>query len=181
MHPTNGRTSALRKPGGLQELKWGAAQRSFQVTRLPLRCILCLLASCTRAREQRVVPKLVVSMVVPCGAPNAGEPLDFGGQNQQVCLDRSPIVTEADVRSARLEKGIPGSPVVRLSLRHDAAERLREATAEHVHEQVGIILKGKPFSTPVIQEPISEMYLAHAFTQAQATELVREFNSGNRE
>jgi preprotein translocase subunit SecD len=119
-------------------------------------------------------------MVVTCGAPNAGEPIDFGGQNQKFCLDRSPVMTEADIVSARLEKAFPGRSVVRLSLRAQASERLRETTMHHVQDQVGVILKEKPLFVATIQEPLRDMYLG-PFPDAQAMELVREFNVGNRE
>ena len=69
------------------------------------------------------------------------------------------------MRFARLGEGVPGSPIVILSLRDQAAERLREATARHVLERVGILLNGEPFAAPLIQESISEMYLANAFTE----------------
>jgi len=144
------------------------------VTKLLFLCALCFVASCTRPQEQGVLPKLAVSVVVPCGAPSAGEPLDFRGQNQKFCLDRSPILTEADVRSASIEKGMRGTAFVKLLLREQASERLREATAKHVGERIGIVLKGKPFSAPTVQEPVSDLPLANAFTEAQAKELARE-------
>lgn len=143
-------------------------------------CALCSLASCTRSPEHHTLPKLFVSIVAPCGAPNAGKPLEFAQQNQKVCLDRSPLVTEADVVSARLEKAFPGRPIVRLSLRDEVSKRLREATGKHMQEQIGIVLKGEPLSAPMIVEPVSDMYLG-PFSEAQAKELMRQFNSGSRE
>ena len=117
---------------------------------------------------------------MPCGTPTAGEQIDFGGQNQKFCLDRSPLMTEADVVSAHLEKSFPGKSVVRLSLRDQASKRLREITSKHIQDKVGIILKGKPLFVAIIQEPVPDIYLG-PFPDAQAMEVAREFNVGNRE
>ena len=140
-------------------------------------CALCLLEGCARDRERRGVPKLVVSLVVPCGSASATVPLHFAGQNGKLCLDRSPIVTERDVRSARLpNRGFGFSPVVLLSLQQQASERLRDATAAHLHERIGIVLKGEPFSAPLIVDSTSEVPLERNLTQPDAEELAREFN-----
>ena len=142
--------------------------------------LIASLASLAQVSSRPAPPILLVSMVVTCGAPNAGSPWNGTGHLGKVCLDRRPALRETDVRSARLERGVGKKPLVVLSLKDDAARRFREITGMNMLSRIGVVVNGKLDSVTTIQEPGAEVPIQGDLTESQAEALMNEFNRISR-
>jgi preprotein translocase subunit SecD len=94
-------------------------------------------------------------------------------------VDRDPILTGRDLKSARVGSGPQGEPTVQFSLKGEAAGRFKRETARHIGRRLAIVLDGRVTSAPVIEEAVGgEVQIRGRFTGAQAEELAQVLRAG---
>jgi preprotein translocase subunit SecD len=134
--------------------------------------LLCLAAY---AFPQRVVT-VQVRPVIDCRIVNAGNPTRLKGSGKPVCLGRDVWANENDVESARVEKDLEGKPMVMLTLRNQAAARLRDLTSKHIGDRIGILVGRDLVVTPQIHAPAAEVPIQGVYSPAQAQDLADALN-----
>ncbi|MGC2088845.1 MAG: protein translocase subunit SecD [Candidatus Acidiferrales bacterium] len=123
--------------------------------------------------------------VLPLGSELVAGKIDtVGGQSAGqgwYLLNRSPIVTGADLRHATPgpDGNQPGFYLVNFSLSNEAAKRFGPFTAANIGHRMAIVLDGQVQSDPVIEAQITDQgYIEGNFTQQQAEDLSEILNAG---
>src|SRR5271166_1543131 len=96
-------------------------------------------------------------------------------------LDRAPIVTGRDLRSATENRSTtnPGQYQVNFALSADAAKRFGPFTEGHLHEQMAIVLEKSVYSAPVINGRIDDSgEIEGSFSQDTAHDLALVLRAG---
>jgi preprotein translocase subunit SecD len=109
------------------------------------------------------------------------EILDGANVNGKVsyAVERRPLITSADIETARLGLGERGNPIVEIRFTEDAAEVLGKATEANIGSPLAFVLDGKVVSAPAIRARIEdEGILERNFTEAEADELAALLRSG---
>lgn len=89
-------------------------------------------------------------------------------------------VSGRDLKSARVQKGRLGEPVIGFSLTPDGAPKFGALTAGNVGKQLAIVLDNKVVSAPVIRSRIDDQgVIEGSFTQQQASDLALILRSGS--
>ena len=98
-------------------------------------------------------------------------------------VDRAPIVTGKDLRSAQEAHNNPNNPgqwQVNFTLSTDAGKRFGQFTETHIGQQLGIVLEHKIESAPVINGKIEDNGLIEGnFSQESAHDLALVLRSGS--
>ena len=96
-------------------------------------------------------------------------------------LDRAPIVTGRDLRSAQENRSTenPGQWQVNFSLSTDAARRFGPFTEQNTGRQMAIVLEHRVYSAPEIKERINDSGVIHGnFGQEEAHDLALVLRAG---
>ena len=96
-------------------------------------------------------------------------------------LDRAPIITGRDLRSATENRSTsnPGQYQVNFSLSADAAKRFGPFTEQHLHQQMAIVLEKSVYSAPVINGRIDDTgEIEGSFSQDTAHDLALVLRAG---
>jgi preprotein translocase subunit SecD len=94
-------------------------------------------------------------------------------------VERVPVVTGRDLKTARPGLGQFSQPVVNFSLAADGATRFGRATGDNVGRALAIVLDGKVVSAPRINSRISDSgYIEGNFTQKDAEDLSAVLRAG---
>ncbi|MGA2810773.1 MAG: protein translocase subunit SecD [Candidatus Acidiferrum sp.] len=96
-------------------------------------------------------------------------------------LDRAPIITGRDLRSATENRSTnnPGQYQVNFSLSADAAKRFGPFTEQHLHQQMAIVLEKSVYSAPVINGRIDDSgEISGNFSQDSAHDLALVLRAG---
>jgi len=94
-------------------------------------------------------------------------------------VERRPLITGADIESARPTRGQFNDPIVAFRLTEDAARVFGKATEASIGSPLAIVLDGKVLSAPVIRARIgAEGVIEGKFTEAEARELAMVLRSG---
>jgi preprotein translocase subunit SecD len=89
-------------------------------------------------------------------------------------------VSGRDLKTARVQKGRIGEPVIGFSLTAEGAPKFGELTGANVRRQLAIVLDNRVVSAPVINSRIDdEGVIEGAFTQQQAADLALILRSGS--
>jgi preprotein translocase subunit SecD len=107
--------------------------------------------------------------------------VDASGQGSWYLLDRSPIITGRDLRSATAIPSTdnPGSYEVNFTLSTDAARRFGPFTEQNVGRPMAIVLDRKVESAPVIQSRIEDSgRITGRFGQQEANDLALVLRAG---
>jgi preprotein translocase subunit SecD len=111
-----------------------------------------------------------------------GESRDRQGRSQgesYYALERRPVITGRDLKSARPGLGQYNEPVVNFSLTHDGAKLFGDATGANVGRGLAIVLDGKVMSAPVINSRITDSGIIEGrFTQREVEDLSNVLHSG---
>jgi preprotein translocase subunit SecD len=100
-------------------------------------------------------------------------------QLQYLVVSKLPVVTGKDLKNARRSTDTNGSPAVGFFLNADGADRFKQATEQHIGDQLAIVLDNEVRSAPVIQDTIgSEGIITGRFTVQQAEDLALLLRSG---
>jgi preprotein translocase subunit SecD len=121
---------------------------------------------------------LDVRLVMACGSHEAGRPVKDPDDAGSICLARTPLLTTRDVESAEVHHNMAGHPVIFLTFHSEAAMRELQVTLKNVGHRVAIGLNGRLISAPKIPGGSRQLFIDGNFTQAQAEEIVKEFNEG---
>lgn len=149
---------------------------------LLLVCLLSLsLVGCAANAENEAASRTQVEVrpasVNPSDAADALTPPD--GQ-QQIYVSRTPLLTNADFRSATLSKDNLGHPAISLTLTEDAGERLYAFTRENLNEPLAIFIDGQLAAAPIVRGAIKEKIMItggrDGFTKDQAQLIVSAIN-----
>jgi preprotein translocase subunit SecD len=112
----------------------------------------------------------------------SGETRDRQGRTQGetfYALERRPVITGRDLKSARAGLGQYNDPVVNFSLTHDGAKLFGDATGANVGRGLAIVLDGKVMSAPVINSRITDSGVIEGkFTQKEVEDLSNVLHSG---
>ncbi len=137
--------------------------------------------------DQNPYPSEAAALAAHSGVLPAGSELVPGkiegaqGAEGWYLLDRAPIVTGADLRSASVGPNgqRPGFYQVNFSLSNDAAKRFGPFTAANIGHDMAIVLDNQVQSAPVIQGHITDQGdIEGNFTQQQAKDLALILNAG---
>ncbi|HST19415.1 MAG TPA: protein translocase subunit SecD, partial [Gaiellaceae bacterium] len=89
-------------------------------------------------------------------------------------------VTGTDLKTARVQKGRLGEPVIGFSMTPDGARKFGELTGANVGKQLAIVLDNKIESAPRINSRIDDQGVIEGrFTQQQASDLALILRSGS--
>ncbi|HET7433732.1 MAG TPA: protein translocase subunit SecD [Thermoanaerobaculia bacterium] len=89
-------------------------------------------------------------------------------------------VSGRDLKSARVQKGRVGEPVIGFSLTPEGAPKFGELTANNVGRQLAIVLDNKVVSAPRINSQITDQgVIEGSFTSQQASDLALVLRSGS--
>jgi preprotein translocase subunit SecD len=108
------------------------------------------------------------------------EPGQATGQ-QFVILEKTPIVTGQDLRSANAipATGRPDEYSIAFTLRRDGAMRLGDWTRSHINSYLAIVLNGSVVSVAYIKgEILDSGEISGRFSKSSAEDLARTLNSG---
>jgi len=106
---------------------------------------------------------------------------DRGEKNglQYLVVEKTPVITGKDLKTARRGADRNGNPAVDFFLKAAGAQSFGDATGKHVGENLAIILDNVVNSEPVIQAKIeSEGIITGSFTVQQAEDLALLLRSG---
>ena len=94
-------------------------------------------------------------------------------------LERRPVITGRDLKTARAGIGQFQEPVVNFSLTHEGAQIFEDWTGANVGRPLAIVLDGKVQSAPVIESRISDSGIIRgSFTQQEVEDLATVLRSG---
>ncbi len=96
-------------------------------------------------------------------------------------LNRDPLMTGEDVVDARPSFGQDGRPYVALSFNGRGAAAFERVTGEHIHKRMAIVLDGKVYTAPVIQDRIAggRASITGNFTTDEAKDLSIVLRAGS--
>jgi len=114
--------------------------------------------------------------VIDCRISNAGKPTRLKGSGKLVCLGTEVWAGQDDIESARVEKDLEGKPMVMLTLRKQAAARLRDLTSKNIGQSTGILINGELVVTPRIVGPAAEIPIQGVYSPTQARDLADMLN-----
>ncbi len=106
---------------------------------------------------------------------------DRGDQSglQYLVVNKAPVITGKDLKTARRSADSNGQPAVGFYLNSEGAQLFRRATEQHVGDRLAIVLDNVASSAPVIQEAIGAEGIIHGrFTVQQAEDLALLLRSG---
>ena len=106
---------------------------------------------------------------------------DRGDQSQleYLVVNKIPVITGKDLKTARQGTDRNGSPAVNFFLTSDGAKLFGRATEQHIGERLAIVLDNAVSSAPVINSRIdSEGIIEGRFTLQQANDLALLLRSG---
>ncbi|MEE2775834.1 MAG: protein translocase subunit SecD [Acidobacteriota bacterium] len=96
-----------------------------------------------------------------------------------MALEKRPVVTGRDLRTARAGLGDFNEPVVLFYLSQEGGRMFGEATAANIGRNLAIVLDGKIQSAPEIQSRIDDSgRIEGSFTQTEVEDLVTVLRSG---
>ncbi len=100
---------------------------------------------------------------------------------EYVAVNKSVPVSGRDLKTARVDKGDVGQPVISFTLTPDGTPKFAALTTENNKRQLAIVLDNKVVSAPVIDEPITQGQgiIRGSFTQQQASDLALVLRSGS--
>ncbi|HWW60829.1 MAG TPA: protein translocase subunit SecD, partial [Thermoanaerobaculia bacterium] len=89
-------------------------------------------------------------------------------------------VSGRDLKTARVQKGRVGEPVIGFSLTVDGAPKFQRLTAANINKRIAIVLDKRVVSAPVVHSEISDSgVIEGSFTQQQAADLSLILRSGS--
>jgi preprotein translocase subunit SecD len=94
--------------------------------------------------------------------------------NRVIYLHRDAIVTNADIASSRVVPGAtPSEFWIDVRLNDAGAQKMREATTNHIGRPVAILIDGDVVAVPTVKSPISAAAMISGdFTRADADRIV---------
>lgn len=107
---------------------------------------------------------------------------DFGRVTGQeyYALQKSVPVTGRDLKTARVQKGRLGEPIIGFSLTPEGAKKFGALTGSNVGRQLAIVLDNKVKSAPKINSRIDDQGIIEgSFTQQSASDLALVLRSGS--
>jgi len=98
---------------------------------------------------------------------------------QYLVVNRVPVITGKELKTARTGRDSNGRPAVNFFLTPDGATRFARATGDHIGESLAIVLDNVVRSAPNIQARIeSEGIITGSFTNQEASDLALLLRSG---
>ncbi|NPB06409.1 MAG: protein translocase subunit SecD [Aquificae bacterium] len=95
-------------------------------------------------------------------------------------LEKLPVVTGSDLKTAYVGVDELGQPAVNFELKAEAAERFGEFTEKNVGRRLAIVLEDKVVSAPVIRSRISDRgQITGGFTSQEAEDLALILRTGS--
>jgi len=82
--------------------------------------------------------------------------VEVAGQEQPIFLHAEPVVTEADVASARVQGGDGADFSIEVVFRPDAAARMAEASRGHIDRPMAILVDGEVLSAPTVRSVVRD-------------------------
>ena len=100
------------------------------------------------------------------------------GSNQKVYMQPGPVVTGADVTSARVVDAGGGRYSVSVSFSAGGSNRLAESTKIHMGRPVAILLNGRVIAAPVVRSMIRDgAVITGSFTREEADRIAAGFGA----
>lgn len=120
-----------------------------------------------RQKNTLIILLLVCFSVIGACARSAAPPMELylvahpesGGKlllawesEDQIAVVPEALATAEDIAALQLDTS--GSTRISVQLKSDASQRVKEVTAEHLNEQLAIVIEGRVLMTPTIKAPI---------------------------
>ncbi len=94
-------------------------------------------------------------------------------------LEKRPVITGRDLKTARASLGQFQEPVVNFSLTHEGAQIFEDWTGANIGRPLAIVLDGRVQSAPIIEGRISDSgVIRGSFTQQEVEDLATVLRSG---
>jgi preprotein translocase subunit SecD len=135
-------------------------------------------ASSAQALYQQLTPQQRANVdILPGTAENEfGQPTGV----EYYAVSKNVPVSGRDLRTARVQKGQVGEPVINFSLTPEGAPKFGALTGNNVGKRLAIVLDNKIVSAPVINSRIDdEGQIEGQFTQQSAADLALVLRSGS--
>ena len=111
-----------------------------------------------------------------------GDQLDFSGNvigTQYVAVERRPVITGRDLKTARLSSGQFNEPVVEFVLDYQKGQEFGEMTKNNINRGMAVVLDNRVLTAPEIQGQIFERgVIRGSFDPEEATDLATSLKSG---
>ena len=99
---------------------------------------------------------------------------------QYYAIRKTVPVSGRDLKTARVQKGRIGEPVIGFSLTPEGAPKFGDLTRNNIRKQLAIVLDNRVVSAPVINSEITDDgVIEGSFTQQQASDLALILRSGS--
>ena len=120
------------------------------------------------------------SLVLPLGTAHF-EMVDAQSGESSIILDTETLMTGRDISNARPSFDENGSPHVSIKFNPKGAVSFERITGENVKKRMAIVLDGKVYSAPVIQQKIAggEAVINGSFTVEEANDLAVILRAGS--
>jgi hypothetical protein len=98
----------------------------------------------------------------------------ISGSDRVVYLHQEVIVTNSDIAQSRVVQGDSASRFgVGVEFNAAGAEKMRQATADHIGKPVAVLIDGEVVTAPVLRSPISTVaVISGDYTRAEAERIV---------
>jgi preprotein translocase subunit SecD len=108
-----------------------------------------------------------------------GKPIGKPIGKQYYAVERTPIITDLDVRTASPSVGQFNHPIVQFSLTPKAGELFGRATEANIGSAIAIVLDGEVLSAPIIQARITDEGIIEGdFTEMEVRDLALLLTTG---
>lgn len=120
------------------------------------------------------------SLVLPLGTAHY-EMVDSDSGELSLILDTETLMTGRDIANARPSFDENGSPHISIKFNPKGAVSFERVTGENIQKRMAIVLDGKVYSAPVIQQKISggEAVINGSFTVEEANDLAVILRAGS--
>ena len=120
------------------------------------------------------------SLILPLGTAHYAM-VDSGARESSLILDAETLMTGRDIANARPSFDENGSPHVSIKFNPKGAVNFERITGENIKKRMAIVLDGKVYSAPVIQQKIAggDAVISGSFTVEEANDLAIILRAGS--
>jgi TonB family protein len=103
--------------------------------------------------------------------------MQLPGSSNTYCLQASTIVDQRDVASAGFDQNAYDKSTIKLSLKDDAALRLRDVTGKSIGSQIGVVINGQLVSVAGIRDRVEQLWIG-GLPRNTAESVIQVFQRG---
>ena len=138
---------------------------------------LALLGAQVQTKDTNAALTLDVHLIAPCDSRRGSTPMQLPGSSNTYCLQASTIVDQRDVASAGFGQNAYDKSTIKLSLKDDAALRLRDVTGKSIGSQIGVVINGQLVSVAEIKDRVEQLWIG-GLPRNTAESVIQVFQRG---